>query len=176
MRKQLAAAVAAFSIALSTAVAPPGAAETVRVADPNPRCSQAAPLDVKRATFTYSQRAFRTTMRMGDLSKRRTQVFTRFFVRRGGQTTYEVFLVSAFRKGELRTTGRWSDYTGDGDDGRITRGLTGSWDFREDVITIRLTHRLRGQRVDAAAYSVQKGAYHGPPCGDYLFIRSLERG
>lgn len=176
MRKQLAAAVAAFSLALTTAVAAPVAAETVSRADPNPRCSQAAPLDVRRATFTYSQRAFRTTIRMGDLSRRRTQVFSRFFVRRDGRTTYEVFLVSAFRKGELRTTGRWTDHTGEGDGGRITRGLTGSWDFRDDVITIRLTDRLRGQRVDAAAYSVQKGADHGPPCGDYLFVRSLERG
>lgn len=175
MRKHVVAAATAAAIAFTVGTAAPAVAETKSRPDPDPRCSQAAPLDLKRATFTYSDRAFRTKLRMGDLSKKRTQVFSRFYVRQGDTTTYEVFLVSAYRKGELRTTGRWTDYEAD-DSGRIRRGLTGSWDFADDTVTFRLTTRLQGQRISPAAYSVQKGADHGPLCGDYIFISSLRRG
>lgn len=174
--KKLAAAAAALSVVVTIGTAGSAVAESVTRADPSPRCSQAAPLDVKRATFTYSENAFKTRIRMGDLSRKRTQVLSRFYVNRGGATRYEVRLVSAFRKGDLRTVGFWSNHRTEDYDNRFRTGLTADWDFGDDVVTFRLTKRLRGQQVDAAAYSVRKGADHGPVCGDYIFVRSLDRG
>ncbi len=174
--KKLAAAAAALSIAVLVGAAGPAAAESVTKADPRPRCSQAPPLDVKRATFTYSDNAFKTRIRMGDLSKKRTQVFSRFYVQKARTTTYDVLLVSAFRKGSLRTVGYWSDHEAEDYSNKFRRGLTADWDFRDDVVRFRLTKHLRGQKVDAAAYSVRKGDNHGPLCGDYIFVGSLDRG
>lgn len=174
--KKLAAAATALSIAVTIGTAGSAAAESVTRADPRPGCSQAAPLDVKRATFTYSDNAFKTRIRMGDLSRKRTQVLSRFSVNKRGATRYDVRLVSAFRKGDLRTVGFWSNHTTEDYENKFRRGLTADWDFADDVVTFRLTERLRGQQVDAAAYSVPKGADHGPLCGDYIFVRSLDRG
>lgn len=176
MRKHVVAAATAVVIALTAGTAAPAAAETRSKRDPDPRCSQAAPLDLKRAAFAYSDGAFKTRLRMGELSKKRTQVFSRFYVEQGDRLVYGVQLVSAFRNGKLRTVGYWTDYENEDYSNRFTNGLSSSWDFGDDMVRFTLTRHLRGQRVDVAAYSVRKGADHGPLCGDYIFVDSLRRG
>ncbi len=176
MRKQIAALVAVGLVIGGLSFGSPAFAETISKADPDPRCSQAPPLDVKRATFTYTPDAFVTRIQMGALTKRTSQVFSRFYVGNDRGVRYGVQLVSAFRRGELRTTGYWTDYEEGDYSNRFRRGVTARWDRGDDAVVFRLTSHLRGKRVDAAAYSVAKGADHGPACGDYIFVSSLERG
>ena len=163
------------AVVLGALVAPAGA-ETVTKRDPHPRCSQAAPLDLERASFTYSQQAFKVRLKMAALSKKRTQVFARYTVGTSRGDKYGVQLASSFSDGRKRAVGYWSDYRSGEYGKRFTRGLDATWDWQRRTVTFVLTEHLRGRRVMASAYSVAKGAMHGPPCGDYIVVRNLRRG
>ena len=154
-------------------LAVPGHAETRHKVDPEPWCSQGAALDVKRARFTLTKTAFKVSVKMARLSKKHTQVIARFTLTRP-TGVYDVMLFTKYRNGTRRTFGYWSDSESEARE-RFRRGLNSRWDWRKRRITFTLTEHLRGRRVAAFAYTVPKGAMHGPPCGDYLYVRGLKR-
>jgi hypothetical protein len=163
-------------VAATVAVAGPSAqAQTVTKSDPRPGCSQAAPLDLVRATFDYRPGSLTVRTKIGRLSRSRTQVIARYTHSVGGDTRFDLLMSTKYVGGVRRTVARWTNYA-TGRSGSFTRGVRAVWDFERDVITFTLTQRLYGDRVLAAAYTVPKGADHGPPCGDYITVGSLRRG
>lgn len=166
------AGIAALGVLLAQASAP-ASAETVSRSDPQPHCSQAPALDLKRVTFSYSETRLRAILRMGDLRKKKTQVVVRFTERSTSEAPVTVVLKSKFADGRLRTTGTWSNPEA-GQYGRIRTGLRANWDWTSSRVRFDLTTHLPTRSVVAEAYSVPKGADHGPPCGDYIVVRGLQ--
>jgi len=166
------------ALALMWCFAPAARAEVVTRRDPQPACSQRPALDVKRARFNYDDERFVWTIRMGALSRQRTQVIARYTLGaiRRGEAHYDVLLRTKYNSdGEKVVTGSWAnDRTGE--QGRITDGLTAHWDWPRRTIKFTLTSHVRGRTANAWAYSVAKGALHGPPCGDYIGSGRISRG
>ena len=155
--------------------APTAYAEVVTRWDPDPACSQRPALDLKRATFNYDDDRFVFKLKMGALSRKRTQAVARYTLgyRQGGR--YDVLLKTKFDSdGDKQVIGRWTSETGDY--GRFTNGLTAEWDWQRKIIKFTVTSHLRGRNADAWAYSIAKGAVHGPPCGDYIWSGRISRG
>ncbi len=166
----------ATAAAAALLVPVPAYAERVTKPDPEPECSQGPPLDVRRATFDYREKQFIFRVKMGNLKKKHTRVIARYTLSKDDEPTYDVLLETKFVKGKKRVFGHWSDYEADDQWNRFTKGVRARWDFDKNVIRFRLTKHLRGKRVDAWAYSVPKGAFHGPECGDYIWSGRLNRG
>jgi hypothetical protein len=170
------AVVAATVLTLGLGLVGPAGAEVVTRTDPEPKCSQAPPLDVKRATFNYAKKKFVWRIKVGEASKKHTRVIGRYSLTAKGQTTYDVMIQTSYdARGKKRVVGRAMDYVKN-EDRRFTKGVTAAWDFKRDVITITLTSHMKGKRADAWAYSVEKGELHGPPCGDYIWSGRIRRG
>ena len=149
----------------------PSSAETERVRDPHQEFSQRPALDLESATFQFGAKKLTYRLKIDNLSKKRTQAFARLNLR-----NYDLFLETKVdASGEERTLGRWSDYKTESYGNRFTDGLTADWDWARDIITITLTKHIRGQRGTLAAYTVAKGAMHGPVKGDYI-VAKLNRG
>lgn len=145
-------------------------AETETVADPYQEFSQRPALDLESARFQFGAKKLVYRLKIDKLSKKRTQAFARLYLK-----NYDLFLETKFdADGVQKTIGRWSDYD-DEESGNITDGLTAKWDWSRDIITITLTKHIRGQRATLAAYTVAKGAMHGPLKGDYI-VAKLQRG
>jgi hypothetical protein len=154
----------------------PAGAEVVTKTDPEPKCSQEPPLDVKRVTFNYAKKKFVWRIKVGNASKKHTRVIGRYSLSAGGETTYDVMVQTSYdARGKKRVVGRVMDYVDD-EDRRFTEGVSATWDFRRDLITIKLRSHVKGKRADAWGYSVEKGALHGPPCGDYIWSGRIRRG
>jgi hypothetical protein len=132
---------------------------------------------VKRATFNYGDERFVWKIKMASLSRKRTQVFARYTLgawRRQG-ARYDVVLKTKYDSdGNRRAIGHWSRRTGA--HGRFTDGLTARWDWRRRVVVFTLTSHLKGRIANAWAFSIAKGAQHGPPCGDYIGSGRIRRG
>jgi len=161
---------------MAMGMAVPAFAEVVTKSDPQPKCSQRDALDVKRASFNYAEQKFAWRIKMASASKKRTRVIGRYTQAARSDTPYDVMVVTSYDSdGIKRVVGRWYD-ADDGSSGRFTDGVTADWDFANEVITIELTSHLKGERADAWAYSVAKGAVHGPPCGDYIWSGRISRG
>jgi hypothetical protein len=165
-------------LALSLASVAPAEAEIVTMKDPEPKCSQRPALDVKRTTFNYGDDKFVWKAKMGALSKKRTRVFGRYTVRNSnGDDRYDVIVMTKFDKdGEKRVVGHWSNYVTEDYANKFTKGLTARWDWERRLIIFTLTTHLKGKRANAWAYSIAKGAQHGPPCGDYIWSGRIKRG
>ena len=167
-RKTSSFVVVAFSLALG--LPSPSSAQTETVRDPEQRFSQGPALDLESATFQFGEDKLTYRLKIESLSKKRTRAFAQFYL-----GSYNLFLKTKFDSaGRERTSGRWSDYNTE-ESGRITDGLTAEWDWKRDLITLTLAEHLRGQRGVLTAYTVAKGAQHGPPKGDYI-VAKLRRG
>lgn len=165
------AAVAALAVQLSAAA--PADAEVVTRKDPQPKCSVGPALDVKRTTFKYGDEKFVWKLTMRALSKERTRVFGRYTV----GDRYDVIVTTKFdRNGDKHVVGHWTDYAAEDYWNRFTDGLTARWDWKRRTITFALTSHVKGRRADAWAYSIEKGAFHGGPCGDYIWSGRIDRG
>lgn len=176
MFKRVLATLGAAAIIGSGLVAAPAQAEVTTRPDPNPACSQRPALDVKRATFNYGERRFVWKIKMGALSRKRTQVVAKYLI---GQPTarYGVIVRTKFDSdGTKRVRGSWSNYRTEDYDNRFTKGLTAQWDWQRRTIKFTLRTHLRRTTAVASAFSVPKGALHGPPCGDYIFSGRISRG
>ena len=168
--------IAIVPLALSLAATGEARAETVTASDPEQGCSYAAALDVRRATFSYRKNAFLVRLKMGDLSKKRTQVLGRYIVGSPDDTKLDVMLISKHVDGERKTFGRLTDYANEEYDNHFTKGVNAKWDWNANTVTFTLTNHLQGKKATGAAYSVPKGAQHGDPCGDYIVVRGIRRG
>lgn len=165
------------ALALLWCVAPTANAEIVTRRDPQASCSQRPALDVKRATFNYGEDRFVWKIKMAALSREHTQVFGRYTLGTRDGASYDVMLVTKYdSNGVKRVAGHWSNYRTGEYDVRFTDGLTAQWDWQRRVVKFTLTSHLRGRTADAWAYSVAKGALHGPPCGDYIWSGRISRG
>jgi hypothetical protein len=172
VRKYIAALVASSLVWL---VAPTADAEVVTRSDPDPACSQRPALDLKRATFNYDDDRFVFKLKMGALSRKRTQAFARYTLGYRQGSRYDVLLRTKFDSdGDKQVVGRW--YSDTGEYGRFTDGLTANWDWQRKVIKFTLTSHLRGRKADAWAYTIPKGVLHGGPCGDYIWSGRISRG
>jgi hypothetical protein len=148
-------------------------AEVVKRWDPEPKCSQRPALDVRWARFNYADDKFVWNVKMGALSRERTRVIARYTV----GNRYDVMLATWFNKnGDKRVTGYWTNYRTEEYAVRFKDGVRARWDWKNRLITFKLTSHLKGSTVNAWAYSVAKGELHGPPCGDYIYSGRLDRG
>lgn len=104
--KRMAAGLAGLGLALATVA--PADAEVVTRKDPEPKCSQRPALDVKRATFDYGEKKFVWKVKMGSLTKKRTQVFGRYTVGNRRQDRYDVIVVTLTSHLKGRRANAWA--------------------------------------------------------------------
>jgi hypothetical protein len=132
---------------------------------------------VRRATFNYGENRIVWKLKMGALSRKRTQVFARYTLGSREGSRYDVILKTMFDSdGVNRVIGHWSNYATEDYGNRFTQGLTARWDWQQKIIKFTLTSHVKGRNADAWAFSVAKGEPHGPPCGDYIWSGRLSRG
>jgi hypothetical protein len=150
---KLASVLAVAALAVVGLPGPADAATTLR-RDPGTQLSPA--LNLQRARLTYGPNRTAYRLKLAELSRRRTQAIVRFY-----RPDYDLMIITKFVGGDRRVIARRTDYD-TGRTSRFSRGVRVRWDFSADVITITNTRFLSGRSARLDAYTVPKGAMHGP--------------
>lgn len=143
---------------------------------------------LKNATIQYADSKMVWRVKLEHVSRKKTRVFAGVWFPDGDSTR----VWTLHRDGEKVVRGR--SFVGD-DGFMFGSGITAKWDTGRDVITITMTSDSPGwthplnARAYFEAYTVEKGAMHGPHCpidentgqiepcnDDYVFIRRLRKG
>jgi hypothetical protein len=129
-------------------------------------------LNVKSGTFRYGEQAAVIRVRFADLSRKKTMLVTKY-MRRDGVT---IVVATKFVNGSKRVLVHRSDEHSY--DGIPARHVQATWNFRTDVIRIRIGEPLlAGRTAGFLTWSQHKGAQHGDSGNrDSLYVRKLQRG
>jgi hypothetical protein len=143
----------AAALLLLTGTAVPADAATKTVRDPGTQLSPA--LNLQRARMAYHRGRIVYRLRIGNLSKAKTQAIVRFY-----RPGYDLMITTRFVRGKRRVIARRTDnHTYEST--RFHQGVSVRWSLRNDVITIVNRRFLSGRAAPMAAYTVPKGAMHG---------------
>ncbi|MEQ6903774.1 hypothetical protein [Nocardioides sp. YIM 152588] len=135
------------------------------------------------ATIIYGKKRVVWKVRLEKASKKKTRVFAGIYFPDGDFTR----VWTLYRKGEKVVRAR--AYSGTGGT-KVDDGISARWNFERDVIRIVLRSTSDGwthpknKRAGFAAYTVAKGALHGPGCADpaddcnddYVYVPRLRKG
>lgn len=145
-------------------------AETRTIWDGPGRDQQGSANSLTRATMTYETTQALWRIKVQEPRRDRTRAFGTVYWPNGTS----IRLLTGHVHGERVTVA-------DIDDGvtptRFTDGVSSTWNYHRDVITLRLTsHLLDADRASLDAFTVTKGRNHGPFCrsfcnDDYVAIR-----
>lgn len=152
MRRLLGGLIAAALLTGGTALPVEAATKVLR--DPGTQLSAAN--DLQRARLTYRPAKTVYRMKLKNLSRKHTQTIVRFY-----RPGYDLMITTKFVRGKKRVIARHTDY----DTNNVTRffkGVRVRWHFRDDVIRVVNTRFLSGRSARMEAYTVPKGAMHGP--------------
>ena len=135
------------------------------------RYNRSAPAqNLKSVRFSYNESSVVVRIKMEHLSKKKTVLVSKYL--RNDGTTIQV--VTEYVRGNKRVA-----VTGyDEEDAGSAHGYAdATWDFRKDVVRIKISEELlRGRRASFLAWSQEKGAMHGNHFGDTVYVRGLARG
>jgi hypothetical protein len=155
MRK-LAVSLSTAAVVLAGAALPAESAHAATRVLRDPGTQTSAVNDLQRARMTYRMHRTVYRLKIKDLSRADTQAFVRFY-----RPGYDLFIATRFVRGRKTVRAVRTDYDTFRAK-RFHRGVHVRWNFRTNSILVHNTRFLSGRSARLEAYTVPKGAMHGP--------------